>query len=102
MRARARDGDRVSGPAHARSPAEGPGCGRMPGMELLDAAATADHYRSVAEVVVHHLTGRPVISAGWSVSGPAVVASPAALAEAVDFGCRWFAVPAEALRPWSL
>jgi len=71
-------------------------------MDLLDDGAIADHYRSVADSLVHHLQGRPVISAGWSVIGPDEVATAAALALAVDDGCRWFAVPAQAWRPWSL
>jgi hypothetical protein len=74
----------------------------MPGMDVLDAGAIAAHYRSVADPVAHHLAGRPVISAGWSVTGPAAVTTTTALAEAVDAGCRWFAVPAQAWRPWSL
>ncbi len=71
-------------------------------MDLLDTGAIAEHYRSVAETVARHLAGRPVISAGWSVTGPTAVATVNALTDAVDDGCRWFAVPAEAWRPWSL
>jgi hypothetical protein len=74
----------------------------MPDMDVLDAAAAGRHYRSVAATLLGHLADRPVISAGWIGSGPSRVGSEAELHAAVRDGCRWFAVPAEALQPWSL
>src|SRR4051794_18805122 len=71
-------------------------------MDVLGPVEVGRHYHSVAATVVGHLADRPVISAGWTGSGPSRVGSQAELHAAVQDGCRWFAVPAEALRPWSL
>ena len=70
-------------------------------MDPLDDQAVLAHYRGVAEAVVRHLAGRPVVSAGWSESGPGRVGSVEELLDAVAQGCRWFAVPVDAMAPRS-
>lgn len=70
-------------------------------MDPLDDQAVLAHYRGVAEAVVRHLVGRPVVSAGWSQSGPGHVGSVEELLDAVGQGGRWFAVPVDAMTPWS-
>ncbi len=66
-------------------------------MDPLDDQDVLAHYRGVAQTVVRHLAGRPVVSAGWSESGPGRVGSIEELLDAVGQGCRWFAVPVDPL-----